>query len=80
MGVFQPRNGQIILLQNNMLHTLLNLTYLMAHQLTIEKTLWNFYECQKVQLFQPVERLKVKDSLMEPKLSYLVCKLLTILN
>lgn len=78
-NVFNQINGRLLILQDQMLFSMLDLKYLMKNQLTIEQALLDFYELRKLQLFQPEKLSTVDDSLMLPRIDYLSKKISKVL-
>lgn len=78
-GIFNHVDGRLLILQDQLLFTMLDLKYLLKNQLTIEQMLFNFYELRKLQLFKPERLFIVDDSLMMPKIQYLSEKISKLL-
>ncbi|MGG0177439.1 TetR/AcrR family transcriptional regulator [Gottfriedia acidiceleris] len=78
-GVFNEINGRLLILQDQMLFSILDLKYLMKNQLTFEQVLFDFYELRKLQLFKPEKISSVDDSLMIPRIEYLSQKISRVL-
>jgi hypothetical protein len=78
-GVFNNINGRLLILQDQMLFTMLDLKYLMKNQMTIEQVLFDFYKLRKLQLFKPEMLSTVDDSLMVPRIDNLSQKISNML-
>ncbi|MFV0560491.1 MAG: TetR/AcrR family transcriptional regulator [Enterococcus sp.] len=78
-SIFNQLNPAMILLQNQLFQTLFDPEYLVTQQLTIENALRNFYQLQKMQLFQPSYLTNIDEAQMEPKFDYLTKKIATII-
>ncbi|PEJ57072.1 MULTISPECIES: TetR/AcrR family transcriptional regulator [unclassified Bacillus (in: firmicutes)] len=78
-GVFNNINGRLLILQDQMLFSILDLKYLMKNQFSIEQALLDFYQLRKLQLFKPDKLSTVDDSLMMPRIEYLSQKISKVL-
>ncbi|QKE75494.1 TetR/AcrR family transcriptional regulator [Arthrobacter citreus] len=78
-GVFNQINGRLLILQDQMLFSILDLKYLMKNQLTIKQVLFDFYELRKLQLFNSERLSTVDDSLIMPRIEYLSQKISKVL-
>lgn len=73
-GIFNEINGQVLILQDQLLNTMLDTRYLLMNQLTIKQVLYDFYKLKKLQLFKPEKLYLVDDNLIVPKIDYLTLK------
>ncbi|MDM5222809.1 TetR/AcrR family transcriptional regulator [Peribacillus sp. NJ11] len=78
-GIFNEVNGRLLILQDKMLFSMLDLKYLMKNHWTIEQVLLDFYKLRKIQLFKPEMLSTVDDSLIFPRVEYLTQKISNIL-
>ncbi|MDM5212446.1 TetR/AcrR family transcriptional regulator [Peribacillus sp. NJ4] len=78
-GIFNEVNGRLLILQDKMLFSMLDLKYLMKNHWTIEQVLLDFYKLRKIQLFKPEMLSTVDDSLILPRVEYLTQKISNIL-
>ncbi|RIE00844.1 TetR/AcrR family transcriptional regulator [Cohnella faecalis] len=74
-GIFNEINGQVLILQDQLLNTMLDTRCLLMNHLTIEQVLYDFYKLKKIQLFKPEKLSLVDDSLIVPKIDYLTLKI-----
>lgn len=74
-GIFNEINGQFLILQDQLLNTMLDTKYLLMNNLSIEQVLYDFYKLKKIQLFKPEKLFLVDDNLMVPKIDYLTLKI-----
>ncbi|MFK0522022.1 TetR/AcrR family transcriptional regulator [Paenibacillus illinoisensis] len=74
-SVFNELNGQVLILQDQLLNTMLDPKYLLMNRLTIEQVLYDFYKLKKVQLFKPEKLYLVDDNLIVPQIEYLTLKI-----
>lgn len=73
-GIFNELSGQVLILQDELLHSMLNTKYLLINHLTVEQVLYDFYKLKKIQLFKPEKLFLVDDNLIVPKIDYLTLK------
>lgn len=73
-GIFNELSGQVLILQDELLHSMLNTKYLLINHLTVEQVLYDFYKLKKIQLFKPEKLFLVDDNLIVPKIEYLTLK------
>ncbi|MEK3920787.1 TetR/AcrR family transcriptional regulator [Paenibacillus sp. FSL K6-2393] len=74
-SVFNELNGQVLILQDQLLNTMLDTKYLLMNGLTIEQVLYDFYKLKKLQLFRPEKLHLVDDNLIVPHIDYLTQKI-----
>ncbi|WP_059050281.1 TetR/AcrR family transcriptional regulator [Paenibacillus senegalimassiliensis] len=74
-GVFNPINGNLIVLQDRMLQSLLDVKYLMEHHLTVYEALFEYYQLKKYQLFKPDRLQTVDDTRIIPRIEYMAQKI-----
>ncbi len=74
-GVFNEINAKLLILQDEMLRSMLDAKYLMFNHLTIYQVLYDYYQLKKVQLFKPEKIQSVDDALMIPRIEYLTQKI-----
>ncbi|OMD39276.1 hypothetical protein BSK52_16790 [Paenibacillus odorifer] len=64
-----------MILQDQLLNTMLETKYLLMNNLSIEQVLYDFYKLKKIQLFKPEKLFLVDDNLIVPKIDYLTLKI-----
>lgn len=74
-GVFNPINGNLIVLQDRLLQNLLDVKYLMEHHLTVYEALFQYYQLKKYQLFKPDRLQTIDDSRIIPRIEYMAQKI-----
>jgi AcrR family transcriptional regulator len=74
-GVFNEINGKLLILQDELLRSMIDIKYLMVNHLTIHQVLYDYYQLKKLQLFKPEKVQAVDDTNMMPKIEYLAQKI-----
>jgi AcrR family transcriptional regulator len=74
-GIFNDVSGKILIAQDEILRTILDVRYLLENNLTVEKVLWDYYNIKKYQLFKPDKLQIIDDSAMMPKIAYMAQKI-----
>ncbi|NQX47971.1 TetR/AcrR family transcriptional regulator [Paenibacillus tritici] len=74
-GVFNRIDGRLIVLQDEILRTVLDVKYLMENHLTVYQVLFEYYNLKKTQLFKPDETERIDDNLMIPRMEYMAQKI-----
>ncbi|MEX0379845.1 TetR/AcrR family transcriptional regulator [Leuconostoc sp. MS02] len=74
-GIFNNINGIIAIKQDEILRSMLNISFLMANNLTVRDVISEYYLIKKIQLFRPDKISLVDDHVMAKKIDYLAHKI-----
>ncbi|MEK8127941.1 TetR/AcrR family transcriptional regulator [Paenibacillus filicis] len=74
-GIFNPINEKFIFLQDKLLlRELINIKYLLVHQVTLQQVLNDYYQLKKIQLFKADKLSLVDDARIQPAIEHVVEK------
>lgn len=74
-GIFNPVNGKLIALQDEMLLYMLDAQFLLENNLTVYQALYDYYQLRKFQLFRTEKLHLVDDQVFLPRLEYMAQKI-----
>ncbi|ANY70138.1 TetR family transcriptional regulator [Paenibacillus sp. BIHB 4019] len=74
-GIFNKISGKLLILQDELLQSMIDIKYLVENQLSVHQVLSDYYILKKLQLFKPEKLEVVDDELMSPRFDYLVQKI-----
>jgi AcrR family transcriptional regulator len=74
-GIFNEISVKLLILQDELLRSMIDVKYLMENQLSVHQVLWDYYTLKKIQLFKPENLKTIDDDMMIPKIDYLVQKI-----
>ncbi|WP_431090645.1 TetR/AcrR family transcriptional regulator [Paenibacillus sp. 8b26] len=74
-GFFNKIDGRLIVMQDEILSSVLDVKYLMENHLTVYQVLFDYYNLKKFQLFKPDKIIMIDDNLMIPRIEYMAQKI-----
>jgi len=74
-GIFHEVNPKLLIRQDELLRSLLEVKYLMENQVTVSQVLHDYYTLKKVQLFTQEKMNAVDDTLIAAKIEHLAHKI-----